>query len=120
MWFLITLPGNFLLNFMGNDFFPTMVFLVGFTGAMGAVAAAFANRLRTTGVFFAITMAAMILTRHNLRTMYLNGKFALSRLSVTPQYGIMAIFLAVLVGGILTVWFMIKLSSSAGHKGVVE
>lgn len=120
MWFLITLPGNFLLNFMGSDFFPTMVFLVGFTGAMGAVAAAFANRLRTTGVFFAITMAAMILTRHNLRTMYLTGKFALSRLSVTSQYGTMALFLAVLVGGILTIRFMIKLSSSEGHKGVVE
>lgn len=118
MWFLITIPNNFLLDFMGRDPFPTIVFLVGFTGALGAVAAAFANRLRATGVLFAITILAMIVTRHNLRTMYLSGKFTLSGLSVSPQYGVMALFLAVLVAGIFAVCFMIKLSSSAGHGGV--
>ena len=115
MWFLITIPNGFLLDFMGRDQFPTIVFLVGFAGALGAVAAAFANRLRATGVLFAITIAAMILTRHNLRAMYLSGKFSLSTLRLNPQYGVMALFFGILIVGIFVLGFMIKLSRSADH-----
>jgi len=119
MWFLITIPHGCLLNFMGRDLFSTIVFLGGFSGAIGAVVAAFSNRLYTTGVLFTLTLAAMIVTRHNLRAMYLSGKFTLSTLRVNPQYGVMALFLGILVGGIFAIGFMIKLSASAGHGRVV-
>lgn len=115
MWFLGTIPHGFLVNFMGRDHFSTIVFMAGITGALGAVVTAFTNRLHATGVLFVLTLSAMILTRHNLRTMYLSGKFTLNTLRVSPQYGVMALFLAVLLGGIITVAFMIKLSSSAGR-----
>ncbi len=120
MWFLITIPTDYLLYFMGRDPFSTIVFLMGLTGALGSAAAAFAIRLHTTGILFAITIAAMILTRHNLRTVYLNGKFSLNTLHLNPQYGVMALFVGILIFGILAVIFMVKVSSSAGHRRVAE
>jgi hypothetical protein len=112
LWFLMAIPRDFLLEFLGGDVFSTIVFLVGFAGAIGAVAAAFANRLGATGVMFGLTIGAMVITRHNLRAMYLKETFNLNNLQISPQYGIMALFFVVLIIGAVSVWYMIRLSRS--------
>ncbi|MEJ2054976.1 MAG: hypothetical protein P8X42_13730 [Calditrichaceae bacterium] len=108
LWFLLAIPRDFMLNFMGGDIFSTIIFMLGFLAAIGAIATAFANKFRPTLSMLIVTILAMIIMRHQLRTMYLNGKFSLSSLELAPQYGVMILFFGVLIAGLLAVWYMIK------------
>ena len=118
LWFLISIPQKYMLNFLGGEPLFTIILLAGVGSGIGAAAAALAEKLYTAGALFMITLGIMIVTRHNLRSMYLDGKFSLATLTVHPQYGVMALFLGILVAGIFAVIFMAKLASSAGHGRV--
>ncbi len=116
MWFLASIPKPFLIQFMGEAPFATTMLMIAFAGAIASIGAAFSHHLRSTTLFFFITIAAMVLTRHNLRQMYLSGKFSFEQLVVKPQYGAMALFFAILVAGTLTVAYMIRLSRTVGER----
>ena len=116
MWFLASIPKPFLIQFMGQNPLATTVLMTAFAGAIASIGAALSQRLRTTTVLFSITIAAMVLTRHNLRQMYLGGKFSLQQLAVRPQYGAMALFLAILIAGTLTIAYMVRLSRNAEER----
>lgn len=108
LWFLLAIPRDFLLNFMGGDIFSTVVFIIGFLTAIGAIAAAFAGKFRPTLSMLIITIPAMVIMRHQLRSMYLNGKFSLSSLELAPQYGVMILFFIILIIGIAAVLYMLR------------
>lgn len=90
--------------------FATIVFLIGFLGGIGAIATAFANKLRPTLSMFLITILAMVITRAQLRDMYLEGKFSLTSLVLTPQYGVMMLFFIILLLGLIAVVYMLKVA----------
>ena len=108
LWFLLAIPRDFMLSFMGGNMFSTTLFMLGFFSAIGAIATAFANKLRPTLSMLIITILAMVIMRHQLRSMYLDGKFSLSSLELTPQYGVMILFFIVLIVGLYAVWYMLK------------
>jgi hypothetical protein len=110
LWFLISIPQKFLLQFMGGNLFATLIFMIGFLSGIGAIATAFANKLRPTLMMVGITIIAMVLTRHNLREMYLGDFFNMSHLTLEPQYGVMALFFVVFVIGLLSVGYMVRLA----------
>ena len=115
IWFLIAIPREFMLNFMGGHIVATILFLLGFSSAIGAIFTAFSNKLRPTIIMFIITILAMVLTRHHLREMYLQNKFSLSSLELSPQYGVMILFFVVLVVGLLSVGYMLKIAFTHKH-----
>ncbi len=113
LWFLIALPREYMLQFMGGNMFATIIFLIGFLAGLGTLATAFAGKLRPTLIMLAFTLLAMVIQRHNLREMYLANKFELTSLQLNPQYGVMIIFFIVLIIGLASVGYMLKLSFSA-------
>lgn len=118
LWFLLAIPRDFMLGFMGGNIPATVFFLLGFLCGIGTIVTAFANKLQPTISLLAITLAAMVITRTFLRSMYLKGKFSLSSLELAPQYGVMALFFVVLVIGLLAVGYMLKAGFTA-RKGEV-
>ena len=108
LWFLLAIPREFMLSFMGGDMLSTILFMLGFLAAIGAIATAFAGKLRPTLSMLIITILAMVVIRHQLRAMYLDGKFSLSSLDMVPQYGVMILFFVVLIVGLYAVWYMLK------------
>ncbi len=61
------------------------------------------------GVFASLlaTMALMLVTRDQLRTLYLDGVADLSKFEVIPQWGTFILFAITLVAGLATVYYMI-------------
>jgi len=56
-----------------------------------------------------ITLTLMVGMRHLLRAAYLKDYANLSALQVQPQVGVIAIFLVLFVGGLVTVGYMLAL-----------
>ena len=108
LWFLLAIPREFMLNFMGGDILSTILFMLGFLSAIGAIATAFANKFRPTLSMMLVTILSMVLIRHQLRAMYLDGKFSLGSLELVPQYSVMILFFVVLAVGLYAVWYMLK------------
>ncbi len=55
-----------------------------------------------------LSVAAMVIVRDTLRTAYLAPYFRLTDLKTAPQWGVIALFLAVFLGGVLTLAFMLR------------
>jgi len=50
----------------------------------------------------------MVITRDQLRSMYLEGSFDTASLQVNPQYGVLILFLVILLIGLASVAWMLK------------
>ena len=107
-WWLMALPREFIVQFMGRNMLFSLVLLFGFLSAIGAIVSALRSKLRPTLIQLVITVLLMVVTRHNLRSLYLDGKFDLNSLQMSPQYGVMALFLVILVIGLVLVWYMLQ------------
>jgi hypothetical protein len=112
-WFLIALPSEFILQFMGRNIVFSIILLLGFLSAIGAIVTAFVNKLRPTVMMLLVTVILMVITRHNLRSLYLADKFSLDSLELAPQYGVMTLFFVILVIGLVSVGYMIKAALDA-------
>ncbi len=113
LWFLIALPSDFILQFMGRNIVYSLILLLGFLSAIGAIVTAFVNKLRPTVIMLIVTVLMMVITRHNLRSLYLSDVFSLDSLVLTPQYGVMSLFFIVLIVGLVMVGYMIKAALDA-------
>ena len=109
-WFLISLPQNIMTNFMGKHLLATILLAVGILSTLGAVFTALKGKLRPTIIMTIITILAMVVNRQLLRNFYLEDIFYLKSLQLSPQYGVMILFLAILVIGLAAVGYMLKIS----------
>jgi hypothetical protein len=109
--YLVAIPKEFILEFMGRDAVSTIVLLTGALCAVGAIISGFKNRLSWTIIFAGITMVLMIASRYELRTMYLSDNFRVADLQVAPQYGVFFLFLGILIIGFFAIYYMLKISS---------
>jgi hypothetical protein len=112
LWFLLSLKREFMLQFMGENIVATIIFMLGFLCGIGATATAFSAKLRPTVIQTGITLILMVLTRDHLRMIYLHGVFDTESLLLTPQYGVLALFIVVLIAGVASVAWMLKASFS--------
>jgi hypothetical protein len=64
-----------------------------------------------------LTITAMVITRQNLRGLYLEDVFTLDQLTLSPQYGMMVLFLVVFAVGLGVVAYLIKTVYSLELKG---
>jgi hypothetical protein len=107
-WFLASLPGDFPRRFMGGEAYPTIVLAAGIALGLAAMVLSFMGRLLPTLVLAPASILSMVLARDALRSMYLSPYFVESSLVVKPQYGVLALFLAVLAAGIAIVLYMVR------------
>lgn len=118
LWFLISLKRDMLLQFMGGDPLATAFLGIGFLSALGAIATSLGGKLRPTLIMTGITILAMVITRDQLRGMYLQGSFDAASLQMNPQYGVLALFLFVLVIGLASVVWMLRAGFRTDSGGV--
>lgn len=118
LWFLLALPNDYMLAFMGRNLPATIFFMLGFLAGIGCIATAFAGKLRPTVIMLLVTMVAMIITRAFLREMYLAGKHSIGSLELVPQYGVMTLFFIILLIGLASVGYMLKAGFSGDREEV--
>ena len=107
-WYLLSIPQDLIPQFMGQNLAATIFLMLGILVGIGALVTAFLGKLRPTIVMLLLTIIAMIITRFNLRTMYLSDNFRVGSLELSPQYGILALFIVVLLAGLGAIYYMLK------------
>jgi hypothetical protein len=112
LWFLMALPREVMLGFMGGNLPSTIVLMAGILSGVGALITAFTKKLIPTISMTVITVLLMVISRANLRTLYLKDIFNTGSLELSPQYEVMALFLIIFVIGLALVYYMIKLATT--------
>ncbi len=118
-WFLLSIPQDFIPQFMGQNLVATLFLMLGILAGIGALVTGFMGKFKPTVIQLSITLIAMIITRYNLRMMYLADNFQLSELKLAPQYGILILFLVVLLVGLGAIAYMLKAGFSNKERRAV-
>jgi drug/metabolite transporter (DMT)-like permease len=107
-WFLISIPRNFRMLFMGDNPLASALFIVGILGTVGAIflmsdALRKQNiRMAAYGVsgILAVVILTMILMRDILRDAYLEPYFHPHQFAVKTQWAVLPVFLVLFLGGV--------------------
>ena len=116
VWFLMSLPQSKMLLYMGQNMLATICLLVGIIGALGAIfvmSGAVRNEDPRPGAIpamglTALVLVAMAIMRDILRSSYLAPYFKAENLAVKTQWGVLILFMALLVIGLVVWLVMIK------------
>ena len=102
-WFLLSLPRDRRMLFLGDNVLATILLMAGIAGAVTAIlVVARALRLGAIGGtgITVLAIAAMALMRDILRDDYLKSYFHPERFVVQTQWTVLPLFLAVFLGGV--------------------
>lgn len=115
-WFLLSLPPDVMLRFMGQRLPDTLLFMGALTGVVLSLFFGFRKRLVPATLSLLATVALMAVVRDLVRQGYLDPFFHASSLRVVPQYSPLAVFLACLVLGLLVVVWVLRQAVIAGKR----
>jgi hypothetical protein len=107
-WFLISIPRNLRMIFMGDNPIASALFIVGILGTVGAIFlmsdALRKQNIRTAsyGVsgLLAVVIITMIIMRDILRDAYLAPYFHPHQFAVKTQWAVLPVFLVLFLGGV--------------------
>ena len=122
IWFLIALPREVMLFFMGGNIPATVLIGLGILlpilSLMLILLTPRAPRPRPMAwggiAVLAATLIVMVLIRDFVRDGYLAGKFNVMDRVVDPQWGVIIVFTAVLLGGLGTVGYLLRKAGVVG------
>lgn len=118
IWFLIALPREIMLGFMGGNILYTIILLIGIAAGIAVLITAFLGKLVPTTGLLLVTVVVMVINRANLRTLYLEKYFDPASLKLNPQYSVMALFCIVFIIGLIVIAYMLKTAFTArSHEG---
>ncbi len=109
IWYLLTLPKDTMMLFMGRNPVYTIIMLLGILCGLTAIVTAMRNLFKTTFLMAILTMALMVLMRSFVRTANLSDYFSVSELRVQPQTGNLVLFLLVFAIGMGCVTWMLSM-----------
>ena len=120
IWFLIALPRDFMLAFMGGNLLYTLILVVGIILAIGALVLAFLGKFWPTFWHLIALTLVMVLNRLALRDLYIGRFFKVSELTLKPQYDLLILFVIILLIGLAAVWYMVRtmISASEGRESL--
>ncbi|BCS89219.1 hypothetical protein [Pseudodesulfovibrio sediminis] len=118
VWFLMTLPSDIILAFMGKNLPATLTLVASLAAMVPLLMAGFKKQPRQAAVWASLTVFLMVCSRHWLRTLSIQPYFDFSSMPVTNQYGSFYLFLGFLVAGLIAVAYMVKLYLKARGRGV--
>lgn len=113
LWFLIQLPRDFMMNYLGDSTLDTAVLWAGVALAVIALVLVQRTALLAT-VATVLAIALMAVARHRLRQMYLGEHLDVNTLAVNPQWTVFVIFAVLLVAGLAVVGWMVWQFLKAG------
>ncbi len=109
-WFLMSLPREVMLLFMGGSAVHTAILMISLVLTGVVVLSGISNRVKTSLASALGLIFLMVVMRDFVRTAYLQPYFDLSRLEVTGQYSPLVIFLAALAFGLAGVVYVLGIS----------
>jgi hypothetical protein len=118
IWFLIALPKDIMLLFMGQNMLYSIVLILGISLSIFAVVGAFQGKLNTTLWFLGGTMVFMVIIRAFLRAGYFRDLFNPASLTIEPQYSIFLLFLLILVIGLICIRYIFSLVEKDKREAV--
>ena len=116
-WFLIALPKEIMLLFMGEGGIHTFLLVIGLAMALLTLLFGFKQRVYSTVASLVALVIVMAVMRALVRNAYLQPYFSLSHLKVMAQYSPMIMFLVVFVVGLALVAYMLRLTFRARTEG---
>ncbi|HUV70827.1 MAG TPA: hypothetical protein VMW15_14285 [Terracidiphilus sp.] len=116
VWFLVSLPRNLLMLFMGDNRLATSLLLVGIAGGLAVIFlmsdALHKENLRMAAFIVpgitVVVMLCMSVMRDILRDAYLNPYFNPGQFVVKTQWAVFPLFLALFIGGVILWLIMLK------------
>lgn len=127
LWFLQSLPRQFMAAFMGGDAWITGVFMTSMALMLVAILATTISSTSGNKTAFiaglvanALLIMAMIINRHQLRLLYLNPHVKPDLVTVSTQWDLLAIFLVSAVALIFYLVWLCRLVWSAYHPPVTS
>ncbi|MCF8412743.1 MAG: hypothetical protein K9G44_04945 [Melioribacteraceae bacterium] len=114
--YLIILPKEQMMTFMGENIFATVSFLVALTAALGSIFIIFSstkNEDPRKGIYIGTSLLVLVLVfmsimRDSLRDSYLSEYFNPDLFLTATQWDVLGIFLFLFLGGIALWIFMLK------------
>lgn len=116
-WFLLSLPRDIMLKYMGGDLIATVFLVIGIITAFISIFASLRGNLKGSILFLLLTLVGMVINRYNLRIFQLGENFKVSHLKLSAQWDIFIIFLLILLLGVAVIVYMLKIAFS-GKKEV--
>ena len=111
--YLLSLPKELMMLFMGNHIGATIAFCIALLLTAGALFGAVKRKFRLTFYHAIGIVIFMTFLRSWLRSAYLKDDFTLSELQVVPQYSPMIFFIATLFIGIICLVWLFKKTKNA-------
>lgn len=121
LWFLLSLPQDIILKFMGGSVAATVFLVLALVGVGLMLAAGFTGRTVQATVLTVLTVTLMAIVRHYVRVFFLapyGGDVA--NIPVTGQYSPLVLFLAVLAIGLGLIVWMLRMAANAGSNAGKE
>jgi len=118
--FLLSLPQNVMLLFLGGDVAATMLFLFGILCVLLVLAAGLKKKIYLCAGFVVPLVYIMVSLRAFVRGGYLKPHFSTASLHVVPQYSPMYYFFAVLAVGLLTIFWLVKKAAGSFQRSRSE
>jgi hypothetical protein len=119
-WFLISLPANIRILFLGGNIFLSALLLMGIAASVMALISGLRGKLGPAVTTTLFTIMLMILIRDQVRNAYLEPFFKLSDLALETQYGSLALFLVALAISLGAMLFLVRLVFTSGQKPSVS
>lgn len=116
IWFLLALPKEQMLLFMGRNWLATLCFLAALLLIVMIFVTAVKRRIVTTAGLVVGLIYLMVFMRDFVRGGYLRDTFSPAMLQVIPQYSPLVFFLATLVVGLVLVAWMVKAAFTCGEE----
>lgn len=110
-WFLIALPRDVMLKFMGGNMVYTIVMTLGIITGIATLVFGFLGKLKLSIIHLLLTTVLMVIMRANVRTAYLEKYYSINDPAIEPQYGVMGLFFLIFITGLGVVWYMLKISN---------
>ena len=109
IWFWLSLPESIWKMFMGVDLFATIWLMLGIAVALFLIYSSTQGKFKTTTFLLVFLLLNMVINREMVRHAYLKDIGNPANLSVSPEYGSLAMFLVVFLIGLGALYYMIKL-----------
>ncbi len=114
--FMISLPRDLMLMFMGKDMIATSLLGVGIVGAGCLIYFGIKRKVVLASIITVTMVYVMVIMRHLLRDAYLAPYFKPEDLIITGQYSSLYLFLISIVIGIIAINYMLKLMYKSGRS----
>lgn len=108
LWFLLVLPRDIMLIFMGRDLLATGIFAVALVLALLVILTGMRKKVGLTAGLAVLVLVLMTVMREYARIAYHAPYFQAGTLEVVPQYSSLVMFLVTLVAGLACIAWMLK------------